>query len=289
MASSDCFPSKVDFWLAALPAVGVVLPLVMVVTIGLSSGDWSVSVVVLGIVLCATVFIVWLFVDTSYTVTDDSLLVRCGPLRQTIPLASITSIQPSRSVLSAPALSLDRLEISYGGGRVLVSPRDTERFIARLRDGVPLARVVEPRPATAGSSTALVACVCALVVLHAVVIFVAVAMVREAQPAAVDIRTNTLSVGSRSVAMTTITDISLENSLPRVLRRRRGLSVGTTLRGSYTLDTLGDGDVYVDRSRPPFLLVRTDHDYLVVNLRTAEDTRALYDKVTGIWHRPATH
>lgn len=38
-----------------------------------------------------------------------------------------------RGVVYAPALSIDRLEIKYKGGRVLVSPKDKKRFIDDLR------------------------------------------------------------------------------------------------------------------------------------------------------------
>jgi hypothetical protein len=34
---------------------------------------------------------------------------------------------------SAPALSIDRIEVNYKGGRVIISPVDKEKFIADLR------------------------------------------------------------------------------------------------------------------------------------------------------------
>ena len=72
---------------------------------------------------------IWLAFTTNYLVTDSELQIRSGPFRWKIDLASITDIKKSRSLLSSPALSLDRLEITYEGGRkILVSPEDHDEF-----------------------------------------------------------------------------------------------------------------------------------------------------------------
>jgi len=48
-------------------------------------------------------------------------------------LTEIHSVESSKSVLSSPALSSDRLEIFYGKGkRILISPADREGFIAAI-------------------------------------------------------------------------------------------------------------------------------------------------------------
>ena len=68
--------------------------------------------------------------------------------------SSIAGVRPTRSALSSPALSLDRLRIDHGaGGRrtVLVSPADRAGFVQALQlppgvvqgvmpDGVPAVR-----------------------------------------------------------------------------------------------------------------------------------------------------
>jgi hypothetical protein len=67
----------------------------------------------------------------------EQLVVRGGILRYRIPYADITDIAPSREIWAAPALSLQRVEISHGPGRfALVSPRERERFIAELEKRV---------------------------------------------------------------------------------------------------------------------------------------------------------
>ena len=77
----------------------------------------------------------WLLLDTNYTVTADTLQIRSGPFRWRIALSDVREVSPSRSWVSSPALSLDRVRIRYGVGRsILVSPREKQRFIDSLRE-----------------------------------------------------------------------------------------------------------------------------------------------------------
>lgn len=52
-----------------------------------------------------------------------------------IDIRTIKKIEPSRSMLSAPAASLNRLKISYGKyDEVLVSPRYQDDFIKTINE-----------------------------------------------------------------------------------------------------------------------------------------------------------
>ena len=50
-----------------------------------------------------------------------------------IELADITYIMPTRSMTSAPALSLDRLKIEYRNKEVLISPKDRASFYQEIQ------------------------------------------------------------------------------------------------------------------------------------------------------------
>ena len=70
---------------------------------------------------------------TKYTVADGEIRIISGPFRWTIRVADILDIQDSRNLLSSPALSLDRLKITYGHGKfVLVSPADKDGFLKAI-------------------------------------------------------------------------------------------------------------------------------------------------------------
>lgn len=76
---------------------------------------------------------VWLLFSTKYIVTPQQLIIESGPFRWHIPRNEIHNIIPTRSFLSSPALSLDRLKIIHGTNRsILVSPADKQSFIKAL-------------------------------------------------------------------------------------------------------------------------------------------------------------
>ena len=79
------------------------------------------------------VFIALLWVNTKYYIQDKHVVIK-GIFKDTlIPIVSITSVRPTRNPLSAPALSMDRLEINYGKYEfALISPLEKERFMEEL-------------------------------------------------------------------------------------------------------------------------------------------------------------
>lgn len=93
--------------------------------------------IAVGIVL---LFLIWTLISTRYEIRGDGLLiVRSTFLRWRIPISSIRTLRKTRNPMSAPALSLDRLEIVYEGcgGFILVSPQQEERFVQLLREQNP--------------------------------------------------------------------------------------------------------------------------------------------------------
>ena len=76
---------------------------------------------------------IWLYLATKYVIEHKDLTVFAGLYKVNIPVASITSITDSRNALASPAFSLDRLEIKYGEGEmILISPKDKSAFLADL-------------------------------------------------------------------------------------------------------------------------------------------------------------
>jgi len=88
-----------------------------------------------------TAFMRWLFVSTVYTVTDQGLRVRSGPLNRWVDGRAIDCVRPTNTILSAPALSLDRLEITGAFGCVVVSPSDKRGFVSALKRIAPRVRL----------------------------------------------------------------------------------------------------------------------------------------------------
>ena len=83
------------------------------------------------------VFITYLLFSTIYTIDSNSkkLVVQSGFIfHQKIDIEHIKAIKKSRSWISSPALSIDRIEISYNTyDSVLISPKNREQFIQELQ------------------------------------------------------------------------------------------------------------------------------------------------------------
>jgi hypothetical protein len=130
------FRSGIDAKSVAM-GVGVPMSLALVfIANGLLFGAplwWA----LLPLMLAVAVF-VWLLASTSYAFEGTTLRVRSGPFRWRIPLEQIFAVGETDSVRSAPAMSMDRLEIRFADGdRMLVSPRDKAGFLAELRRQAP--------------------------------------------------------------------------------------------------------------------------------------------------------
>lgn len=71
---------------------------------------------------------------TKYSLEAGHLGIRLGMWTYArIPVAAIRKVEPSRSILSAPAPSLRRLEVTYHRfDSVLISPKDPQGFIQAL-------------------------------------------------------------------------------------------------------------------------------------------------------------
>jgi hypothetical protein len=119
------FPSKRDLWLGLL-----IWGLVLLAAIPALLKPGKGQLIIMGAVI---LFIGWIWFGTGYEISDVELKIRCGPFRQSIPVQEIREIKRTRSPLSAPACSLDRMEIKYGKSkRVMISPADKKGFIKLL-------------------------------------------------------------------------------------------------------------------------------------------------------------
>jgi hypothetical protein len=126
------FRSRVDNWVVALACLPLIIAALFVASTVHHDLDVSVYLGLI-VVLASTALPFWLLKTTRYILTDEDLLVRTGPLRWDIALGDIRKVTPTRSLLSGPALSVQRLRIDYGrGASLLISPQDESRFLEEL-------------------------------------------------------------------------------------------------------------------------------------------------------------
>jgi len=87
----------------------------------------------IGGTLIVVALLIWMSIGTYYSVDKNTLKIVAGPIRWKVPIDEITSVERTRSPISSPALSLDRLRIRYSGKKsVMISPADKKRFMKAL-------------------------------------------------------------------------------------------------------------------------------------------------------------
>jgi hypothetical protein len=128
------FRSKIDVWLGVL---------IIAVASMISRAAWLIALKPYGfieallLVSIGAVLPIWILFSTGYGVSNKNLWVHSGPFRWKIPILSISKIEPSRSWMSSPALSINRFKIEYGRGKmILVSPKKADKFLYAIRESM---------------------------------------------------------------------------------------------------------------------------------------------------------
>lgn len=119
------FYSKRDLWLGLLLFVPTgVSTFAMLLDLGITFSSL--------IMILVFAFISWLWFGTYYLIERKKIYIRSGPFRKTVLIENIRSINDTRNCFSAPALSLDRIEIKGEGIYILISPKLKLKFVEKL-------------------------------------------------------------------------------------------------------------------------------------------------------------
>jgi hypothetical protein len=262
------------------------LPVLMVILGGMR--EWSLPFVI-------GVPIVLLFGSLTVIVDDRRVSWRFGVglIRKSLPVAAVLSFSAVRnpwyygwgihrvprgwlynvSGLSAVELVLD------DGRRVRIGTDEPEAFESALQQVAFKSErrgfVLGPPPRT---RTALLLVLGVSAVVLPVILWSFYAGTQPPKvtvsPAALSIRGGGLY--SADVPIRDIQELSLQDTIPRVGRKRNGFNAGDTLRGNFTLDVLGDGQIFVTYGTAPYVVMKTRDSFVIVNFSDPQRTRALY-------------
>ena len=97
----------------------------------LYDGVWSVSI----LIFCQIIFIAHMFWTTFYIIGNEKLQIKSGFLINfSIDIQQIKKISQTNTIMSAPAVSFDRLEILYNKfDTVVISPKEKMQFIEAIK------------------------------------------------------------------------------------------------------------------------------------------------------------
>jgi hypothetical protein len=119
------YKSKIDWWLG----VPLLYPIFKSV-ISMIEGEW------IGYLGMAIIVLIVLFVSktTRYIINGNQLIIKSmWIVNDTIEISKIRKTEKTNSILSSPALSLDRIAIRYNKfDEVYISPKDKQAFLEDL-------------------------------------------------------------------------------------------------------------------------------------------------------------
>lgn len=89
---------------------------------------------VFGIVILPLAFILHLLFKTEYNIDETNLNIKCSFVIDTnIDITTIKEISKTKSIISSPAPSFDRIKIKYGKfDEIIISPKNKVSFVKDL-------------------------------------------------------------------------------------------------------------------------------------------------------------
>ncbi len=122
------YKSKVDTWLWTL--VFAIFLFGIAICLSVPLGWIGLITLLPGIAL-----VVDIIKNTDYTIIGDKLNIRSGVLMHyQYDILKITSIEDTKTPLSSPALSFDRIALKHGKRTlIIISPKQKEAFITHMQ------------------------------------------------------------------------------------------------------------------------------------------------------------
>lgn len=129
------FRSRIDSWIFILLIIAIGGMMVALVAALMNAVRGTEALILVAVTIPGIFLIISTLLRTHYTVADGNIRVVSGPFAWNVPIAEITDISETHSRLSSPALSLDRLRISYGRSKsIMVSPEDKNGFLRAIKE-----------------------------------------------------------------------------------------------------------------------------------------------------------
>lgn len=88
--------------------------------------------------------------------------------------------------------------------------------------------------------------------------------------------------------LSNIESVELLDELPHVMMRTNGFATEGTMKGRFRLEEPYGGGLLFVRTKdgPPYLYIKTDEDYVILNREEADETKALYDTLSTVLRSP---
>ena len=124
------FPSKRDMWMGMI-IWGVIFLWCWILYEAIFV-MFNIITIVLMPILISLLISIWFY--TRYTIKQETLQIAYGPMKWNVNIQDIHYIREIKNPFTAPALSMEKLEVHYGKYEtIVISPKDKKAFIHTLQ------------------------------------------------------------------------------------------------------------------------------------------------------------
>jgi hypothetical protein len=88
---------------------------------------------------------------------------------------------------------------------------------------------------------------------------------------------------STSIDYEKISSVELKDNIPAIGEKTNGSAIGEVCKGNFMVDGLGECKLYILSSNGPFLYIKADGKYVIINYKDKGTTEKLYDNLLAIW------
>ncbi len=137
------YVSKKDWWITLLIWLGILCTAYGGVhALFCSNPGWLEGFILFLLTLGIPGFLLWMWISTYYLLTEEHIIIHSGPFRKTICLEDVKAARRTRTPMSSPALSLQRIELLLTNyGMAIISPKHREDFLKQLKVYCPDANI----------------------------------------------------------------------------------------------------------------------------------------------------
>jgi len=82
-----------------------------------------------------------------------------------------------------------------------------------------------------------------------------------------------------------ISAVEMKDTMPPIGRKNNGSGLGEVHKGRFEVDGLGECRLYILSTQGPFLFIKTNDSYVIINYKEKEDTEKLYQDLLAKWEK----
>lgn len=117
------------------------------------------------------------------------------------------------------------------------------------------------------------------VLVLGIFVFVGLKMFKNHDPLEVSITNNQITISGDYGLTAPVNEIGLIEGIPEIKRRTGGYSDGIVRKGNFLLEEWGGCKLFLQSQGGPYIKVSTSDKPILINGKSADDTRKLYDKL----------